>query len=129
LLDRRCVRLAVAGDASKRALVDKAPAGALPVRRRIGAGPHLVVLTDDERGTETKLRLRVKEPSRAPAAADDLVLNVDARPWAEVRINHRPAGTVPIAGRAIGLGTHEIELLRGEGPVERLKLTVEGIAE
>jgi serine/threonine protein kinase len=129
LLDRRCVRLAVAGDASKRVLVDKAPAGALPVRRRIGAGPHLVVLTDDERGTETKLRLRVKEPSRAPAAADDLVLNVDARPWAEVRINHRPAGTVPIAGRAIGLGTHEIELLRGEGPVERLKLTVEGIAE
>jgi len=89
-------------------------------------GKHVIALRDDASGLETKLLLRLaKSAGGAPA----VVLNLDTRPWAEVTIDGKAAGTVPIANRSLSLGrTHRLELVREGAVRESLRLRIERAA-
>lgn len=47
-------------------------------------------------------------PNAAPEARG--VLNVAARPWANVFVDGRPAGTTPVLGLSVSAGTHRVRL-------------------
>jgi serine/threonine protein kinase len=113
------------GAGTPRVLFDKQVLGRTPVPAlRIEPGAHLVRLVDDEHQRELKVLVKVAKPGERPSPGD-VVLNLDAVPWAEVHIDGRPSGRVPLANRPVGFGTHRIELLRGAGEKELYRFRVE----
>jgi hypothetical protein len=114
---------------SRQVLLDRRPEGRLPLKgRRVDFGEHTLHLVDDEKRSEVRLLLKVARPGPAPRA-QDLVANIHARPWAEVRLDGRTLGPVPLANRALGFGTHRLELRWAGGATEVLRLRVEAEGE
>jgi hypothetical protein len=114
---------------ARQVLVDRQPEGRLPVKgRRLDFGEHTLQLLDDEKRSEVRLLLRLTRPG-PHARAQDVVANLHARPWAEVRIDGRALGPVPLANQALGFGMHRLELRWAGGASETLHLRIEAETE
>ena len=76
----------------------------------LAAGRHNVVLRNDTVGYHAPRTIEV-QPGRVASVdviAPKSVVNVNARPWADVLIDGRAAGQTPLANMEIAAGSHEI---------------------
>jgi eukaryotic-like serine/threonine-protein kinase len=99
----------------------------------LAAGPHDVVLRNADLGFEVTRTIDVP-PGRVVSLAIDPpkgLLNVNARPWADVLIDGQMMGQTPLANVAVPLGSHEITFRHpqlGER-TERIIVTRRGVGK
>jgi hypothetical protein len=97
----------------------------------LAAGRHDVVLRNDSVGYEVPRRIEVV-PGRVVSVEvipPKALLNVNARPWADVLIDGRAAGQTPLANIEVAAGPHQITFRHpqlGER-TERIVVTANGV--
>jgi hypothetical protein len=96
----------------------------------LAAGAHELVLRNDSIGYEAARKIDVTPGAVASVEVvpPEAMVNVNARPWAEVSIDGVPAGQTPLANVALPIGTHEISFRHpqlGER-TERIVVTAKG---
>jgi PEGA domain len=76
----------------------------------LAAGKHEVVLRNQNLGYETPRTVTVAPGRIVPLEVDPPqgLLNVNARPWADVVIDGEPAGQTPLSNIALPVGSHQI---------------------
>jgi len=96
----------------------------------LAAGTHQLVLRNDSLGFEAT-RTVVVAPGQVTSVRIDppkALLNVNARPWADVLIDGEMVGQTPLSGVALTVGSHEITFRHpqlGER-TERIAVTARG---
>jgi serine/threonine-protein kinase len=111
--------------AARRVLLDRRAVGKTPMRTRaLPYGDHFLQLLDDEGRRWVKIRLGISRASQRPGA-ENVLLTMNASPWAKVYLGARNLGQVPLANRPIGFGRHRLELRRADGSREVVRLSVE----
>ena len=92
-------------------------------RARLGVGDHVVVITDEERASELKLRLSIAARTGA-APRPVTTFNLSARPAAEVRLDGRDLRFAPLNQVPLAEGAHTLELRFLDGVQQRIGLSL-----
>jgi hypothetical protein len=97
----------------------------------LAAGRHDVILRSETIGFEERRTIDVAPGAVAPidVVAPKGQLNVNARPWADVLIDGKPAGQTPLANLEVTAGPHQITFRHpqlGE-KIERVVVATSGV--
>jgi hypothetical protein len=97
----------------------------------LAAGKHEVLLRNESLGFEAPRTITVA-PGQVTSVAIDppkAILNVNARPWADVLIDGVMVGQTPLSGLSVAIGPHQVTFRHpqfGER-TERIDVTVRGV--
>lgn len=95
-------------------------------RIMVTAGRHEVMLVNDALGFRAQQTLSVAAGSSTPIRVDwpRVGVNVNATPWAEVKIDGEPRGQTPLAELSLPIGAHQVEFSHPSFGVRTMEVVV-----